>query len=217
MKNLFTPPRAALVGAASLTALSLAFSAPATAIQVNGFNGPYDVSNWTTTGIYQGSNVNTSGAPNSIALNCPPGCNTGLTFSIATAGTGTLSFDWSYTSSGGPAITGGGAYFGYILNGVLTRLAGNLDSNNNVTDGVPRTGTTTISVLESNTFQFQQTVFLDGGATTTTITNFSAPATPVPLESDALPVVGAAAFMAGGLWWKKKRAGAKVSDFIAQK
>ncbi|MFN5515962.1 MAG: hypothetical protein ACK5CA_14780 [Cyanobacteriota bacterium] len=42
-------------------------------------------------------------------------------------------------------------------------------------------------------------------------------ATPVPLESDALPVVGSAVFMAGGLWWKRKRAQAKGADFIAQK
>ena len=34
-------------------------------------------------------------------------------------------------------------------------------------------------------------------------------ATPVPLESDALPVVGAAAFMAGSLWFKRRRAQAK--------
>jgi hypothetical protein len=33
----------------------------------------------------------------------------------------------------------------------------------------------------------------------------------------ALPVVVSAAFMTGGIWWKKKRAGAKVSDFVANK
>ena len=41
-------------------------------------------------------------------------------------------------------------------------------------------------------------------------------ATAVPLESDALPVVGSALFMAGGLWWKKKRAQAKATEFIAK-
>jgi hypothetical protein len=25
------------------------------------------------------------------------------------------------------------------------------------------------------------------------------------------------AFMTGGIWWKKKRAGAKISDFVANK
>ncbi|MFN5514782.1 MAG: hypothetical protein ACK5CA_08535 [Cyanobacteriota bacterium] len=38
-------------------------------------------------------------------------------------------------------------------------------------------------------------------------------ATPVPLESDALPVVGATLFMAGGIWWKRKRQQTKVSEF----
>ncbi|MFN5513297.1 MAG: hypothetical protein ACK5CA_00710 [Cyanobacteriota bacterium] len=42
-------------------------------------------------------------------------------------------------------------------------------------------------------------------------------ATPVPLETDALPVVGSAVFMAGGLWWKRRRAQAKVAEFTAQK
>ncbi|MBJ7901501.1 MAG: hypothetical protein GC158_16645 [Cyanobacteria bacterium RI_101] len=30
-------------------------------------------------------------------------------------------------------------------------------------------------------------------------------ATPVPLETDALPILGSAAFMAGGLWFKRRR------------
>jgi len=41
-------------------------------------------------------------------------------------------------------------------------------------------------------------------------------ATPVPFESDALPVVGSALFMAGGLWWKKKRSQANVAEFVAK-
>jgi hypothetical protein len=30
-------------------------------------------------------------------------------------------------------------------------------------------------------------------------------ATAVPLETDAVPVVASAAFMAGGIWWKRRR------------
>lgn len=53
--------------------------------------------------------------------------------------------------------------------------------------------------------------------------NFDAPApfvpgnyslTAVPLETDALPVVGSALLMAGGLWWKRKRSQAKVAELI---
>ncbi|MFN5513792.1 MAG: hypothetical protein ACK5CA_03340 [Cyanobacteriota bacterium] len=41
------------------------------------------------------------------------------------------------------------------------------------------------------------------------------PATPVPIESDALPIVGAAAFMADGIWYKRRRAQAKANlDFL---
>lgn len=37
------------------------------------------------------------------------------------------------------------------------------------------------------------------------------------LESDALPVLASAAFMAGGMWWKRKRAQAKVPELVAHK
>lgn len=38
--------------------------------------------------------------------------------------------------------------------------------------------------------------------------------TAVPLESDALPVVGSALFMAGAMGWKRKRQQAKVSELV---
>jgi len=51
--------------------------------------------------------------------------------------------------------------------------------------------------------------------TSTTLNNRITFAAPVPLETDALPVVVGAAFMAGGLWWKKKRAQSKTNlDFL---
>jgi hypothetical protein len=50
----------------------------------------------------------------------------------------------------------------------------------------------------------------DGSITTSSLT-------PVPLESDALPVLASAAFMAGGMWWKRKRAQAKVPELVAHK
>jgi hypothetical protein len=47
------------------------------------------------------------------------------------------------------------------------------------------------------------------------ITSGSLTATPVPLESDALPIVGAVAFMAGGMWFKRRRVQAKANlDFL---
>lgn len=39
-------------------------------------------------------------------------------------------------------------------------------------------------------------------------------ATEVPFESDSLPVVGATLFMAGGLWWKRKRNQDKIAQLI---
>lgn len=55
------------------------------------------------------------------------------------------------------------------------------------------------------------------GESGTITTSSLEPATPVPLESDALPVLASAAFMAGGMWWKRKRAQAKVPELVAHK
>ena len=41
--------------------------------------------------------------------------------------------------------------------------------------------------------------------------------TAVPLESDALPLVFSGLFIGGGVWFKRKRSQAKVSDFVANK
>jgi hypothetical protein len=46
-----------------------------------------------------------------------------------------------------------------------------------------------------------------GGGAGREITMLVAPATPVPFESNAVPVVGTVLFMAGGLWWKRQRQG----------
>ncbi|MFN5515554.1 MAG: hypothetical protein ACK5CA_12645 [Cyanobacteriota bacterium] len=54
-----------------------------------------------------------------------------------------------------------------------------------------------------------------GGFASIVINNSSSNVTAVPLESDALPIVGAAAFMAGGFWFKRRRAQAKANlDFL---
>jgi len=72
------------------------------------------------------------------------------------------------------------------------------------------TGTPGESVALNSTFSR----VVRGTGTTNSSVTFpgSVSATAVPLETDALPIVGSALFMAGGLWWKKKRAGAKALD-----
>ena len=55
--------------------------------------------------------------------------------------------------------------------------------------------------------------FFDASRTSTN--NFSmvsaSPATPVPLESDGWAVLGATAFLGGGMWYKRRRAQAKAN------
>ncbi|MFN5514154.1 MAG: hypothetical protein ACK5CA_05235 [Cyanobacteriota bacterium] len=172
MKNLLTP----LVGAASLTALSLAFSAPAEAVLVNVGGTDYDLG--TYTGSYNDNIANA--CPSESCLTTTPWWgNNALATQLATALAGV-----SIPGGGLPGNDGGtsGPYFAWgFSSGNVQTVVYNTTFSGVV--GVPRNPATTFNY-----------------------------AVPVPLESDALPVVGAAAFMAGGLWWKKKRAGAKALD-----
>lgn len=200
MKKSFNPPPAALVGAVSLTALSLAFSDPAAAIQIiNGFNGPYNVNNWVFNANGGDGSVNNTGAPNSITLT---GNNNGTggiftNFTINSAAGGQVTFNWVYNTE-----DSGYDSFGYLLNGNYIFLA-NQDGD---------TGSTSFSVAQGDSFGFS----IDGndgccGRGNATISNFSAPA-PVPLETDALPIVISSAFMAGGLWLRRRHKAVKPLD-----
>jgi hypothetical protein len=196
----------ALIGSLSLTALSLAFAAPAEAV---GLDGIYNVSNWTTTVTNGGDgSVNTGGAPASIALTSSNNDigPSNVDFTIAAAASGLVSFNWSYLTSDedGPGFDP----FGYLLNGSFFQLTDDegLDSQSGSTSFAVTTGDIFGFRAASNDSEF--------GSATTTITGFAAP---VPLESDALPIVGSTLLMAGGLWWKRKRNQAKVTEFLAKK
>lgn len=201
MKKSFNPPPAALVGAVSLTALSLAFSDPAAAIQIiNGFNGPYNVNNWVFNANGGDGSVNNTGAPNSITLT---GNNNGTggiftNFTINLPAGGQITFDYVY-NTGDPEYDS----FGILFNGNYIFIA-NQDGD---------TGSFSIFGAEQgDSFGFS----IDGndgccGRGNATISNFSAPA-PVPLETDALPIVISSAFMAGGLWLRRRHKAVKPLD-----
>lgn len=180
------PPRAALVGALSLTALSLGVSTPAHATN---FTGYYAVVNWTTSTPVGGS-VNTGGAPNSISLTSPDNSSIGGTnFTIAAAGSGTVSFNWSYTTADADPSRDP---FCYLLDGVFTRLTDNNGS-------VSQSGTANFNVTQGQIFSLAAFSF-DGlfGASTTTITNFNAP---VP---EPLTLLGASAAVVFGAAFKRR-------------
>ncbi|MFN5514156.1 MAG: hypothetical protein ACK5CA_05245, partial [Cyanobacteriota bacterium] len=182
-------------GAASLTALSLAFSAPAQAITTW---------NWSFTG-----DGNQSATGTFTTADVTP--QAGVTYTI-TGITGTYNRDsTAYTITGlstdyqGPSNTF--QWNGTPSSPLLSDFAGiSFDTTSELVN---------MYVEGSGSFDPVNSTFTNFAGTDNSIV--SSTVTPVPLETDALPVVGAAAFMGGGIWWKKKRAGAKVADFIANK
>lgn len=194
-----------LLGSLSLTALALTLATPAQAI--SGFTGPYDVSNWTTSApLPFGGSVNTGGAPNSISLisgtsDASPG---NVDFTVAAVADGTVSFDWNFTLTGGLPLS---TPFGYLLNGSFTKLTNDFGNTS-------QNGNASFAVLAGDIFGFRANKSNDAasGFSTTTITNFSAPATPVP---EPLTLLGASAAVAFGSAFK--RAQAKASEFVSKK
>ncbi len=138
------------------------------------FTGPYAPANWTPfTQVFVcgTSEVVLTGMPNSLVLRTITGCaNIGAGYSLTAniPASGTLSFDWTYSSaSAQPPLAR------YFLGGVGTTLA---------TGNVVSAGTVSIPVVAGQTFSLN----LDGSTDATfTITNFNGPLpvavpTPVP-------------------------------------
>jgi hypothetical protein len=91
----------------------------ATATVEADFVGPYDHSNWTFTPAGDGSTVTST--TNLTLIGSNNGVAGTSTYTIAAAASGTVSFDWSYSSSD----VANWDYGGFYLNGVFTTLAFN--------------------------------------------------------------------------------------------
>jgi hypothetical protein len=137
-----------------------------------GFSGSYAPANFTLTNTNSNGSVNTSGAPNSIVLT---GSNNGsasagtLDYTVAAAGAGTFSFNWSYT-------TADSTYwdpFSVLINGVATQLTAATTSNTGVLN---ESGTYTTTANLGDIIGWRVATRDNfGGAPTVTISNFSAP------------------------------------------
>lgn len=130
------------------------------------FSGPYAPANWTTSLNGGNGSVNTAGAPASITVtgNDNGTGNINTDFTIAVVASGTWSFNWSY--SAGDTGTWDSAY--YLINGVQTFLAFN--------NSPILSGGVSVPVTAGNIIGFRM-FSADGGigASSVTITNFSAP------------------------------------------
>ena len=240
MKNTFTPPYAALLGSLSVAALSLAFSAPANAIiAIQGVSG--GLANPANTNSTRGWSFQVNSDIEVFSLcfwdQSPDGLSNPHIVGLWDSGQNLLTSATVQSGTNSPIVgdptTGIAGSFRYESITPVVLTAGNtyvIGANYN-------TGTHDLQLIFGTPLSTAPEItYLNGAASngsadsivfpqTNTCCNagFFGPnfqfqdATPVPLESDALPVVGATLFMAGGLWWKRKRAQAKAADFIAEK
>jgi hypothetical protein len=158
-----------------------------------GFSGPYAPSNWTLTTLNSDGTVNTAGAPNSISITSGDNGSGGsgdTNYTITMPASGTVSFDWDYTTVDTDAFFDP---FGYTVNGVFTPL---IDSFG-VTSG---SGSVILFLNAGDTFGFQANTFDNIlGRSTTVISNFDAPV-PEPISL----VVFGGLIVGGGLVARKR-------------
>ena len=145
------------------------------------FSGNFDVNNWSTVGSSGDGSLDTNNAPDSITITGP---NDGSRRSaqkffieIPSGGSGTYSFDWSYTTE-----DSGGSRYDYpnLIKGGNTSLFEGFISN---TSTSPQSGSISTSVNEGENFGFE-IYSLDGryGAASVTISSFVFPSTTLNTE-----------------------------------
>jgi hypothetical protein len=172
--------------ASSLNILQCA--APAQAV---GFSGSYNPNNFTLSNTNGNGTVNTAGAPNSVALTGSDNTSyiAGLTDYTATAaGIGLFSFTWSYST---PDESPFYDPFSVLVNGVATQLTDDNGASTQSSSFSTNVNSGDIIGWRINTFE---NLF---GASTVTISNFSAPAStsvPEPFTTIGTLVGGMAAF-----------------------
>lgn len=189
MPSLALLPKARALSTIALGVASAAtLASPAHAVQLQqDFAGAYAPSSWTFTSdpaLGDGS-VDISAAPTAITVTGSdngvqlfddefneifPFVNVNTDYTIAAAASGSVSFDWSYSSTDEGFYDG----FGYLLNGSFTQLADNASQG---------TGFSQFNVLSGDTFGFLVfTIDNTVGPGNATISNFSAPVPgPLPL------------------------------------
>lgn len=111
---------------------------------------------------------------------------------------GDLQFSWSFESQ----ETAGNHSAGYVLNNNYTSLVTSTDIGGQITSINP----VTVSVKNGDTFGFRFLAEADtSSAGIYTVNNFSATvATPVPFETDSLPLIGSTVLFGVGIWAKGK-------------
>jgi hypothetical protein len=149
---------------------------------VVGFTGLYDVSNWTFSNT-NGTDgfLDTSNAPTSVLIASGNNLRQGeADFSILAPFSGSVSFDWSYSTIDGPFWDP----FLVGVDGVFTQLT---DNNGSQT----QSGSYSVSLLEGQLLTLRAfTVDGDVGRAQTTISNFQAVPEPTSMAIFGLGALG---------------------------
>jgi hypothetical protein len=198
MKNILTPPHAALVGALSLTALSLGFSAPAEAVTIWNWSFTTSTGNESGSGTFETADVTPeagvtytiTGISGTYSNSSTVATITGLNPCCSA----TAEFQWDGTGTSPILSSSNGIFF-------LTSAGNSVFIGQDNADFAP-------VVRGGDSF--------GPGFSFDIASSSLQPATAVPLESDALPILGATLFMAGGLWWKRRRAKVNLDPLSAE-
>jgi len=130
---------------------------------ITDFTGAFAVGNWTTDYLPGDGYVDTSSAPTSILIaSSANSFAPGTVFRIVMPYTGTVSFDWSFSTSDVPAADP----FSFGIDGTLTQLSS--DSG-----GTTQSGSQSVSLYQYDLFMFHVGGDATFGRSQTTITNFS--------------------------------------------
>jgi len=166
------------------------------------FTGPYAPSNWTTDQTATGTVTQDT---SSLTMTLTSGSQSNYIdrmITIDQTRAGQLTFNWNFLSLETANIQS----VGYVLNNAYTTLA---YSSGELIDfePVPQSGTGTVNVAAGDSFAFRIQVERDSSsAGEYSITNFNAThdATPVPWETDTLPLIGSTLLFGLGIWAKGK-------------
>ena len=186
----------------AIASATLGFSSPALAL--SGFVAPFAPSDFTLSNTPSGDGTidTTDAATGTVILtgsNDQTDKSSSTTWVLTNSATQdfTITFDWSFAGDSFPYDGTFGDRAGYLLNGTPVYLA--------LQDGDGNTKET-FNLAVGQTFGFIVDTANNGGsAGVFTASNFNA--TPVPFESDALPVVGSLALFGVGVWAKRRMKG----------
>ena len=139
----------------------------------SGFTGVYAPANWTVTNPSgDAGTVNATSAPNSISISSSAtnsGTTTSVFYTVNITTTGTINFNWSYSTTDFSALYD---YPQYAINGVIVALIPGYSG----AGGTSQIGSSSINVTAGQTFSLVMTTSDNiGGFGTTVFSNFSGP------------------------------------------